>query len=115
VSSAPDERSRGPGWLRENRLRIAVLVGAIETLAIAFTGATWRFALVLAAVAFAFYLLVGRRTANAIVRDVAWTGAASQVLPVLVPVIIYAVGLIVVIGVVVLAVVIAAMLYLDRR
>jgi hypothetical protein len=104
-----------PSWLRENRLRIAVLVGAIETLAVAFTSTTWRFALVLGAAAFTFYLLVGRRSTNATVRDLAWTAAASQILPVVLPVVIYAVGLAVVAGVVVLAVVVAAMLYLDRR
>jgi hypothetical protein len=118
VASAPPTEPaerHGRSWLRENRLRIAILVGAIETLAVAFTDATWRFALVVAAVTFAVYVLVGRRTENAYVRDLSWTAAASQILPVIVPVIIYAVGLIAVIGVIVLAVVIAAMLYLDRR
>jgi hypothetical protein len=111
VSSAREDR----GWLRENRLRVAAVVGAVETIAIALTEATWRYALVAGAIAFALYIVAVRRDWKGTQRDLAWTAAASQVLPVLVPVIIYAVGLAIIVAVVALAVVIALMLYFDRR
>ena len=53
-------QSRLGRWLRARRLRLALLIGAAETLLIVFTDATWRWALVLAAVVFAFYWFVGR-------------------------------------------------------
>jgi hypothetical protein len=102
-------------WLRANRLKIALLLGAAETLAILLTDATWAWALVVAAVIFAFHLWVGRKSQNETVRELSWAAAGSQLLPVLVPVIAFFVTAIAVIAVVVLAVVIGAMLFLDRR
>jgi hypothetical protein len=108
-------QSRFSRWFRARRLRIALLVGAIETLAIVLTDATWRWALVVAAIVFAFYWFVGRKSKYDSVRQISWTAAASQLLPVLVPVVVALVGFFVIVAVVVLAVLMVAMLYLDRR
>jgi hypothetical protein len=106
--------SRIGRWFRARRLRLALLIGAVETLAIAVTDATWRWALVVAAVVFLFYWFVGRKTRYDAVRQISWTAAASQLLPVLVPVIAALVGFFVIVAVIILAVVMIALLYLDR-
>jgi hypothetical protein len=107
--------SRLGRWLRVRRLRLALLVGALETIAIVFTGATWRWALVAAALVFAFYWLVGRNTKHDAVRQLSWTAAASQLMPVVVPVLAAFVATLVIVAVVALALVMVALLYLDRR
>jgi hypothetical protein len=107
--------SRFTRWFRTRKLRVALLVGAVETLAVVLTDATWRWALVLAAIVFALYWFVGRRSKHESVRQISWTAAASQLLPVLAPVLVALVGFFVIVAVVVLALLMAAMLYLDRR
>lgn len=108
-------RSRTGRWLRARRLRLALLVGALETVVIVFTDDTWRWALVLAALVFAFYYFVGRKARWDVVREVSWTAAASQILPVLVPVVVVLVGMLVIAAVIALAVIMIGLLYLDRR
>jgi hypothetical protein len=108
-------QSRFARWFRPRRLRIALLIGAVETLAIVLTDATWRWALVLAAIVFALYWFLGRKSRHESIRQISWTAAASQLLPVLVPVFVALVGVFVIVAVVVLAVLMVGMLYLDRR
>jgi hypothetical protein len=103
------------GWLRENRLRIAILIGIIETIAIVFSDATWFWALALAVIAFMLYFFVGRERPSGPIRDLTWIAAASQVLPVLIPVIVSLVSVLALVVVGVVAALIAGMLYLDRR
>lgn len=108
-------QSRLGRWFRARRLRLALLIGAVETLVIVFTDATWRWALLLAAIIFAFYWFVGRKTRRDAVHQLSWTAAASQIMPVLVPVVAVLVGTLVIVALVLLTVIMLGLLYLDRR
>jgi hypothetical protein len=115
TSSVTGEHRADRGWLRENRLRIAILIGIIETIAIVFSDATWFWALALAVIGFMLYFFVGRERPSGPIRDLTWIGAASQVLPVLIPVLVSLVSVLALVVVGVVAALIAGMLYLDRR
>jgi hypothetical protein len=108
-------QSRLGRWFRARRLRLALLIGAAETLLILFTSATWRWALVLAAIVFAFYWFVGRKTRYDTIHQISWTLAASQTFPVLLPVVAVFVSTLVIIALVFLAIAMLGLLYLDRR
>lgn len=84
------------------------------TLAIIFTEATWWWAALVALAVFAFYAFVGRRARSQTVRQVSWIGAASFVLPVLLPIVGIFVTTIAIIGIVAFVVIIALMLLFDR-
>lgn len=100
-------------WLRRNRARAALTIGIVETIVVLPT--SWFAAVALGAAALALYLYVRRRGTTGTARDLAWTFAASQVLPVLVPPLVYAVGILAILAVVGVVVAVAAILYLDRR
>ena len=108
-------QSRLGRWFRARRLRLGLLIGAAETLLVLFTSATWRWALIFAALVFAFYWFVGRKTRHDSVHQISWTLAASQTFPVLLPVVAVFVGTLVIVGLVLLALVMLGLLYLDRR
>ena len=103
------------GRLRANRLTIALALGVAETLAILLTGLTWWSALVLAGIIFFLHLSYGRKAESGTVRELSWAAAGSQILPVVVPAIVRLVALVAIVAVVVLALVIAAMLFFDRK
>jgi len=102
-------------WLRANRLKIGLLIGAAEALVVLLTDVTWAWVLLVAALIFGFHLWVGRRSNNETVRELSWVAAASQLLPVLAPAVAFFVALVAIVAVVALAIVIAGMLFLDRR
>lgn len=107
--------SRLSRWLRARRLRIALLIGALETVWIIFTDATWRWAVVIAAAAFLFHIFIGRKVRFESVRQLSWTAAASQFMPVLVPLLAAVAFVVVVVAVVILALVVVALLIVERR
>jgi hypothetical protein len=109
--------SRVALWLRERRLRIAFVVAVVETLLILppIDVLGWFPVLAIAVAAFAFYFFVGRKSRFDTVRQASWTAAASQVLPVLIPLVLVVVGTLVVMAVIALLVVVGALLFLDRR
>jgi hypothetical protein len=109
--------SRAGRWLRARRLRIAFLIALVETLLILppIDVLDWFPVLAIAVVAFAFYLFVGRKSRFDAVRQLSWTAAASQVFPVVVPVVVVVVGTLVVVAVIALLLVVGALLFLDRR
>ena len=111
------EHGSGPlsRWLRANRLKVALAVGVVETIAIIATHLTWWSAVLIAGIVFALHIGVGRKAKSELARQLSWTVAGSQVLPVLVPAIVVLVSAVVVIVVVILAAVIAAMLFIDRK
>ena len=111
------EHGGGPvsRWLRANRLKVVLVVGVAETIAIVATHLSWWSAVLLAGIVFALHIGFARKSQSELMRQLSWTAAGLQVLPVLVPAIVVLVSAVVVIVVVVLAAVIAAILFIDRK
>ncbi len=91
---------RSSRWLRENRLRLAILVALVETALVVGDVIGWYVAVGVAAVIIGFYFLVGRRSRRPWLRQLSWSLAVSQALPVVVPFAALAVGALIVLGVV---------------
>jgi hypothetical protein len=109
--------TRAGRWLRARRFRIAFAIAVVETLLILppIDALDWFPVLAIALIVFAFYFFVGRKSRLDTVRELSWTAAASQVLPVFVPVVVVIVGTLVIVAVIALLVVVGAVLFLDRR
>jgi hypothetical protein len=107
--------SRAGRWLRERRLRIALLVGLVESLLVVLNGLGWFWVVAFAAVAVGFHLFAGRRMRFHTVREVSWTAAVSQLIAVLVPVLWELVKFVAVVVLVVMALILLGMFLLDRR
>ncbi len=107
--------SRPNRWLRENRLRIAFGIAIVETVLIVANVLQWRWALLLAGLVFAFHFFVGRKIRYESLRQVSWTAAISQTLPVLVPILLVVVGTLFVLGILVAAIVVLALVVFGRR
>jgi len=106
-------QSAGERWLRERRLRIALLIAFIESLLVIFSSLGWFWVVGAAAVAVALYLL-GRRTGSATVRQVTWVLAASQLIALIVPLLWEVVKFLAILVLVLLALFFLAILLLDR-
>jgi hypothetical protein len=106
---------RADRWLRGNRLRLAFLVALVETILVLTDVLGWYWALAGAAVVFAFHFLVGRRSRWEWLRQLSWTAAVSQTLPVLIPFAALVVLPILVLSVVVGAVLVLAFFVFGRR
>ncbi len=106
---------RSNRWLRENRLRVAFGIAIAETILILVNALQWRWALLLAGVVFAFHYFVGRKVRYESVRQLSWTAAISQTLPVLVPVLFVVVGTLFVLGILAAAIVVLALVVFGRR
>ena len=101
-------------WLRERRLRLALLIAFVESLLVLFSDHGWRYVLVAVVLAVAAYWFVGRHRTG-VVYEITWIAAVSQLLAVLVPVLwelVKVVALVVLVG---LAVFLLAALLLDRK
>ena len=102
-------------WLRERRLRLALLIGLVETVLVLWGGLGWFWVLALAAVAVALYAFVARRGRYHSLREVAWIFAASQLIAVIVPVLWEVAKFLAVVILVLLAALLLVMLLMDRR
>ena len=106
-------------WLRANRVRLAVAIAALETVLVVANVLQWRWALLIAAAVFAFYFFAGRKAKSPTVRELARTGALSQLMPVLAPIALAALAAVAItiamLALIVLAVVMLALLFVDRR
>src|SRR6188472_2909391 len=71
-------------WLRERRLRIALLIAFVESLLVLTSDHGWRYVAIAALVATLAYWFGGRRRPG-VVYDITWIAAFSQVLALLVP------------------------------
>lgn len=100
-------------WLRERRLRIALLIAFIESLAVVTSNLGWFWVLGAAVLAAALYLL-GRRTGSGIVHEVTWILAASQLISLVVPLLWEFVKFLAILVLVLLALFFLAILLLDR-
>jgi hypothetical protein len=110
--------SRPNRWLRENRFRIALGVAVVETILVLTNVLGWFWVLGIAALVFAFWYVVRRRTQNQLLRRIASTAALSQVLPLLVPLLISLIAItvtVVVVIVLVVLVVAAFVAFAGRR
>ena len=107
--------SRGAQWLRERRVKIALVIAAIEGALVVFDVIPWWVALVVAGAVLAFYVWFGRTASWAALRQTSWIAAASQVMVALVPVLVFVIGTLALIAIAILAVVALVLLFRDRR
>jgi hypothetical protein len=105
--------SRSARWLHGRRIRIALLIAFIESLAVLFSDHGWWYVVGAAVVALALYFL-GRRTSLPLVHEITWILAVSQLVSVLVPVLWVIVRTLAIIVLVLLGLFFLAMLLLDR-
>jgi hypothetical protein len=102
-------------WLRERRLRLALLIGLVETIFVVWGGLGWFWVLALAALAVALYFFVARGARFHSLREVAWIFAASQLIAVLVPVLWEVAKALAIVVLVLMAALLLVMLLMDRR
>lgn len=107
--------SRSGLWLRARRLRLALLVGLVESVLVLVGDSGWYWVLAAAAVAVALYLFVGRSMRFHAARELSWIAAASQLIAVLVPLLWVLVKAVAIAVLVVMVVVLLVMLLADRR
>ena len=107
--------SRGGRWLREKRLRIALVIALVEGVLVAFGVISWWLAVLAAAVLVMFYFWAGRRLGSHTGREASWIAAASQALVVLVPILVKIVGALSLIAVGIIAVLALIALFAERH
>jgi hypothetical protein len=100
-------------WLRERRLRIALLIAFVESLLVVTSSLGWFWVVGAAIVALILYWL-GRRTTSGTVHEITWILAASQLISVIVPLLWEAVRFLAIVVLVLLALFFLAILLLDR-
>ena len=105
--------SRSARWLRERRIRIALLIAFIESLAVLFSDHGWWDVVGAAVVALALYF-VGRRTSSPLAHEATWIFAVSQLISVLVPVLWVIVKTLAIIVLLVIGLFFLGILLLDR-
>lgn len=101
-------------WLRERRLRIALLIAFVESLIVLVSEHGWWIVVLAAVVAVLAHWFLGRRW-QGVTYEVTWIVAASQLLAVLVPVLWVLVKVVAIIVLVGLALFLLAALLLDRK
>ncbi|MBA2615017.1 MAG: hypothetical protein H0U90_04440 [Actinobacteria bacterium] len=106
--------SRPSRWLHERRFRAALFIGLLESLFVVFGDFGWFWVVGLAALAVAFYFFVARRSRSALLKEVAWTAAASQLIAVIVPVLWELFKVLAIIVLVLMGLVLLALLIRDR-
>lgn len=116
TSPAIDAGEGGGGlWFRERRLRLALLIGLVESLLVVWGGLGWFWVLALAAAAVALYAFVARGVRYQSLREIAWILAASQLIAVIVPVLWEVAKFLAIVILVVMAAILLALLLMDRR
>jgi hypothetical protein len=112
---AVEHRQSAPAhWLRERRLRLALLIAFVESLLVLFSDHGWWYVVAAAVVFVAAHWFVGRRKPG-IIHEITWTAAVSQLLAVIVPVLWVLVKTIAIIVLLILAVFLLVALLVDRR
>jgi hypothetical protein len=101
--------------LRENRLRIALLVALVEGILVLLGEIPWWSVVLVAIVAVGVYVSGGRKADRAEIREISWIFAVSQVAVVLVPMLALVLTAFAVVALVLLAVVALVVLLRDRR
>jgi hypothetical protein len=101
--------------LRQNRVRLALVIAALEGLLVIAGAIEWWLVVLLALVALVTYAAWGREHRNPDVRFATWTAAVSQLVVVVIPLFAAVLVALAVVAVVVVATVALAALLLDRR
>jgi hypothetical protein len=101
-------------WLRERRLRIALLIAFVETLLVLTSEHGWYWVLAGAVLALIVHWFLGRRLGG-ILYEVTWIAAVSQLVAALVPFIWGLLWWLGTILVVILGLLMLAALLLDRK
>ena len=116
-TSTPLEHGRGRlgATLHDRRWRLVLWIVLAEGILVLFDVIPWWTVLLLAAIAFAFYVAAGRGHRSSAVHEASWIGAVSQLVVVLVPVLALVLTTLAVIALVVVALGALALLVLDRR
>jgi hypothetical protein len=102
-------------WLRANRLKIALWIAVVEGLLVVFDVIDVLPALLVAGLVVVAYFVLSQRLRPGVARDALWTGAVSQAIVAMVPVLVLVVGTLALIGVGVLAAVVLIVLITGRR
>ena len=101
--------------LRQNRVRLALAIAALEGILVLAGVIDWWLVVLFALVALGVYAAWGREHRSPDVRFATWTAAVSQLLVVLVPLLAGVLVVLAVVAVVALAAVALVALLLDRR
>ena len=101
--------------LRENRLKIALLVALVEGVLVLVGKIDWWVVALLAIVAVALYVYRGRAARREEIREGTWILAVSQLAVVLVPVLALVLTAFAVVALVIFAIVALVILLRDRR
>jgi len=101
--------------LRRRRLHLVLWIILIEGILVLFGIVPWWTVLVFATLAFAAYVVAGRGHSHAVVREITWIAAVSQLVVVLVPVLAVLLTGLAVIALVLVPVGAVVMLLLVRR
>jgi hypothetical protein len=107
--------TRSGRWLRANRLKIALWIALIEGILVVFDVVDVLPALLVAGLVVVAYFLLSPRLRPGLARDALWTGAVSQAVVALIPVLVPVVGMLALIGVGILAAVVLIVLLTGRR
>jgi len=102
-------------WLRERRLRLALVIGLVESVAVVAGGLGWFWVLGLAALAVALYVFVARGARFHSLRELAWILASSQLIAVIVPVLWEVAKFFAIVILAVMAALLLILLLMDRR
>jgi hypothetical protein len=105
---------RATRWLRERRLRIALLIAFVESLLVVVSSLGWFWVVASAAIAFTFHVVVRRSAWPSLLHEISWIGAVSQLISLLVPILWAVVKLVAILVLVALALFLLVMLLLDR-
>ena len=101
--------------LRENRLRIALLLALVEGVLVLVGEIPWWSVVLVAILAVVLYATAGRASGRQEVRQLSWIFAVSQVAVVLVPALALVLTAFAVVALVILAVIALVVLLRDRR
>jgi len=78
--------SRTTHWLRERRLRAALLIGFVESILVIASQLRWFWVVAAALVAVVAWYFIRQRFGPGTIRETAWILAASQLIALVVPV-----------------------------
>jgi hypothetical protein len=106
--------SKPGGWLRANRLKLTLWIGAIEGVLVLLGLLPHLAVYLLAAIAIGFYILVGRKYTSPSARMLTWIFASSQLIAVLVPAVLHIAKWIAITAIIAAAVVGLVLLFAER-